>query len=209
MAANYVIKAEVVDINHDAPRSDDMFLVDTNVWYWMAYLRHAEANDPPAHYQTTEYPIYIRKTLRAKARIFRCGLSLAELAHRIEITEWEAYSRSEGVLSTKEFRHNNPGIRANVVGEIQDAWGLVKTMTASHALEVQVDEASTESVLTDLSNWAVDSYDVFLLQAMIRDGISRIITDDGDFTSVPGIRVFTANRNVLTQAKAQSKLVVR
>lgn len=209
MAANYVIKADVVDIYYDAPRSTDIFVVDTNVWYWMAYLRHSEANNPPSAYQITEYPNYIRKALRARAQLFRCGLSLAELAHRIEVTEWEAYCRAEGDVDVKEFRHNYPDIRENVVGEIRDAWGLVETMTATRLLSVHVEADTTQSALADLSAWNVDGYDVFILQAMMHNGISQVITDDGDFATVPGIQVFTRNRNVLAQAEAQHKLVMR
>lgn len=37
MAIHYSIQAEVVDITTDSPKADDVFLVDTNVWYWMTY----------------------------------------------------------------------------------------------------------------------------------------------------------------------------
>lgn len=37
MAIDYTIQAQIVDIRKDSPRSEDIFLVDTNVWYWHAY----------------------------------------------------------------------------------------------------------------------------------------------------------------------------
>ncbi len=36
-----------------------------------------------------------------------------------------------------------------------------------------------------------------------------VITDDGDFASVPGITVFTANARVINSAAQLGKLVVR
>ena len=39
MAANIVIRADVVDISKDTPRNNENFLVDTNVWYWMTYSK--------------------------------------------------------------------------------------------------------------------------------------------------------------------------
>ena len=33
--------------------------------------------------------------------------------------------------------------------------------------------------------------------------------DDGDFATVPGIQVFTANRNVIQAARAQGRLATR
>jgi hypothetical protein len=39
MAINYTVQAEVVDISADTPKTEDAFLVDTNVWYWLTYSR--------------------------------------------------------------------------------------------------------------------------------------------------------------------------
>jgi len=36
-----------------------------------------------------------------------------------------------------------------------------------------------------------------------------VITDDGDYVTVPGIKVFTANRNAITAAANQGKLLTR
>jgi len=55
----------------------------------------------------------------------------------------------------------------------------------------------------------VDGYDVYLLQSMLASGLVQIITDDGDFATVAGVRVFTANRSVIKAAKEQGKLIVR
>ena len=44
---------------------------------------------------------------------------------------------------------------------------------------------------------------------MTANGVAQIITHDGDFTSVPGIQVFTANRNLIASARSQARLVVR
>jgi len=37
MAVQYAVQAEVVDIRTDRPRATDIFLVDTNVWFWTTY----------------------------------------------------------------------------------------------------------------------------------------------------------------------------
>jgi hypothetical protein len=36
-----------------------------------------------------------------------------------------------------------------------------------------------------------------------------VITDDGDFATVPDIQVFAANRNVVNAARTQGKLLKR
>ena len=40
-----------------------------------------------------------------------------------------------------------------------------------------------------------------MLEIKERHGMMQIITDNGDFATVPGIQVFTANRNVPTARK--------
>jgi hypothetical protein len=40
-------------------------------------------------------------------------------------------------------------------------------------------------------------------------GIEQVITDDSDYATVPGIRVFTANSNVIKAARNQGKLLKR
>lgn len=209
MAASYSVRADVVDIVYDQPRATDALFVDTNVWYWMDYLRSGEADEQhkPLPYQVRNYPTYLKKALRAKAALLRCGLTLAELAHRIESTEHEAYVRAFEDVSPKEFRHNFPDIRANVVQEISDAWGLVKLQ--SRQLDIMVDEPTTEEAMARFATHAVDGYDMFILLAMARAGITQMLTDDGDYCTVAGIQVFTANRGVIEQAREQSKLVTR
>src|SRR5437899_6388209 len=108
MAVNYRVQAQVVDIRSDTPKESDSFLVDTNVWYWMCYPRASLSLDLLI-YQLTHYPEYLKKARLVKAKLYRFGLSLAELTHRIEVTEREVYGRKpSGTIDAKEYRHNIP-----------------------------------------------------------------------------------------------------
>lgn len=209
MAVNYTVHAEVVDIRNDTPGQDDIFLVDTNVWYWTTYSRANQADTRPKTYQINNYPAYIKKALSSKSQLCGCGLSLAELAHLIEKTELEIYSRITGFDKTrkKEFRHNHSPQRVNVVAEIQTAWSQVKIM--AKAIDIQINESSTDNALSRLSTQQLDGYDLFILEAISKIGVVKIITDDGDYVTVPDIQVFTANQNVITTAQNQGKLIVR
>ena len=207
MAVNYTIRADVVDIRQDVPKPDDVFLVDTNVWYWLTYTRASQAEQPPKNYQINDYPSYIGKAISAKIQLHRCGLSLAELAHLIERTEREIYSRSNGALGSKEYRHNHSTERANVVAEIQTAWSQVNTM--AQTLDLQIDEQVTNAALSRLSSQPLDGYDLFILEAISKAGVVKVITDDGDFVTVPGIQIFTANHPVIKTAQSQGRLMTR
>lgn len=219
MPINYAVQAEVIDIRSDTPRATDSFLVDTNVWFWLAYTRASSAATQPAPYQLANYPTYLRNALSAKAKLLRSGISLAELSHQIERAEREIYELTNpslkpsglrsatGWLRPKEFRHNLAPQRAAVVAEVQAAWGVIRGMAG--ALAIAVNEQTTEAALARLASQPLDGYDLFILEAMNASGIVQILTDDGDYCTVPGVRMFTANRNVLVAASAQGKLASR
>ena len=201
MAVNYTVQAEVVDIRSDTPKEDDIFLVDTNVWYWLTYTQASQSALP---YQITDYPTYISKALSRKSLLLYCGLSLSELAHNIEQTEREIFNAT---LKAKEYRHNYPTARANVVAEIQAAWSQVTSIAVS--TDITINEATTNTALTRFSTQPLDGYDLLILEAMEKAGIIQVITDDGDYITVPGIRVFTANQNAIAAASNQNKLLIR
>jgi len=208
MPINYAVQAQVIDIRTDSPQPTDSFLADTNIWFWVTYTRASLGPNPPWPGQLTNYPGYVAKCLAAGAKLYRCGLSMAELAHIIEKTEREIFEMSSGArVGTKEFRHNHAAERSIVVAEIQSAWGQAKAMGTS--LDIAVDDPATDAALTRFGSQVLDGYDLFIVEALSRGGLTQMLTDDSDFCSVSGIQVFTANSNLISAAASQGKLVRR
>ncbi len=207
MAVNYVIAADIIDVRVDTPKPEDVFLVDSNVWYWMTYTKASLSNQPQTLRRVRDYSSFVNNAIAVSAKLYRCALSLSELAHTIEKSEREIFKKTSGPIRTKEYRHNHPKERSNVVNEVQAAWGQVKTMASS--LDVTINDAITDATLTSFGKERVDGYDLFFLEAMSNEKVIQIITDDGDFATVSGIRVFTANQNVITAAQKQGKFVTR
>ena len=204
MAISYTVQAEIIDITIDTPKPEDAFMVDTNVWYWTTYP-NATSHIPN---QISVYPDYLNNALGASAKILHSGLTLAELSHIIEKTEREIYERTIGnSIRPKEFRHNLTGQRLRVVAEVQAAWAQVASL--AEPLTLTIDRPITTAALNRLQSERVDGYDLFLLESMRSHGVMRVITDDGDFATVSGIQVFTANRSVIQAAKAQGRLIIR
>ena len=81
------IQADVIDIISDNPRQEDIFLVDTNVWYWQTYTKASILSKPWNQYQVQQYPSYLNKALAANSLLSYCGLSLMELVHSVERSE--------------------------------------------------------------------------------------------------------------------------
>ncbi len=210
MPINYNVQAEVIDIKTDTPQAEEIFFVDTNVWYWQTYTRASMLAQPYNQYQTQIYPSYLSKALSVNSLLLYCGLSLVELVHNIERSEREISIRTGTVpknTKPKEYRHNYPNERANVVSEIQLACSQVKSIAVE--VEISINENTTHQALNRLQTQLLDGYDLMILEAMKKHNIDKIITDDGDYVTVPDIQVFTANNNVINTAQQQGKLVTR
>jgi hypothetical protein len=207
MAINLIIQADVIDIRNDSPRKSDIFLVDTNVWLWQTYTN---ASATAQAYQLNNYPNYLAQALGIKATLSYSVLTLAELASVIERIELDIYNRNNGLsLKLKEYRHNYPTERANVVAEVQSAWSQVEAIAVSADLTINDDIA--RAALNRFQAQSVDGYDLLILEAISRAGTGQIqvITDDMDYATVPNIQVFTSNGRVIQAAIAQGKLLYR
>lgn len=199
-----VVRAQIVDIQADTPKDTDRFLVDTNAWYWLYYPR---ASQNLSAFQAP-YPDYISRALKAKATLYCSALSFAELAHNIEKTEREIYAnQANRTISTKDFRYDYANQRRKVVTLITETWGDV--MSVSTLLDTNLDSAFMHSSLTLFPSAGLDGYDLFMAETALKTGTTQIITDDGDYATVPGLIVFTSNRNTIQAARLAKKLIIR
>jgi len=210
MSINLQINADVVDIRSDNPQPNDEFFVDTNAWYWFAYTRFKQGRNRPQYYQTTDYPNYILKGLKIGSNFLKTGLAYAELAHIIERYEHEIFEKSQKLspksIRPKEFRHNYPVERPNVVRQIQQVWQQIDQFAVKDILIDGNFIAQSDGYMTSCN---LDGYDLFQTTIMFNTGITKIITDDGDFATVAGITLFTANPTVITAAQNVGKLIRR
>ncbi len=197
------INATVVDLRTDQPHQDDVFFVDSNVWYWIGY---ANASIDSKFNQVDEYPNYVGQALNVGSTLYKCTLSFAELAHSIERSERNIFNPQ---IAGKDFRHNHAKERRAVIAQIEEAWNLVEGITNGHTVEVAVTTDLIAQSLNRLKVEGLDGYDAFMVEAILSQGIKQVITDDGDFAQVAGITVFTANAPILKQATKQGKLKVR
>ena len=200
MAVNLTVRAKIIDIERYRPAAGEAFLVDTNVWWWAAYAFAPELPNEkkPKPYQLSAYPDFLKRAKVAGALLHWSPLTWPELAHHIERTEFEMakYYGSPDAQNAKTYRHNDANERARVVQTIADSWGEIEALGTPLADVVLSPSSITEAVVLQ-NEAALDGYDLFLALALKRSNIAGILTDDGDFATVPGIRVFTANRSVL------------
>lgn len=209
MAINFQVRAQVVDLTRDRPKAEDRFWVDTNVWLWQVYPAMTVSMDDRRKRICDSYLRYFADAMKAKSALHWCALQFSEIAHQIERTEFEA-AKSAGVTSLKEFRHNNARERQRVTGLIQGAWQDVCSNGAS-ALSpaLQLDASAAEKATSIIAACALDGHDLFYLQSLQAAGVTQVLSDDGDFCTVPGITLFTSHRGVIEAARQQGRLIRR
>ncbi len=212
--ANYqpIVRATVIDIQNDRPKISDRFLVDTNAWYWLTYVRSSQTSRPPKFYQIREYPRYLKSALKSQSELLWSGLSIGELAALIERSEYDIFCQINRLnpqsFSLKEYRHGYIQERINkVISETTIVWDLIRSF--GNCLDTIINASTITQTIANLNIQAVDGYDALMVDAMNKAGINQVITDDIDFVTVPGITIFTANRNAIAAAIAQNKLIIR
>lgn len=202
------VRAQVVDLRADAPRNSDVFLVDTNAWYWLYYPRASLIPGAPQAYQLADYPTYLKTAIGAGSHLHCYSLTFAELAHNIEKAEREVYGNQAGIsVTTKAFRHDCVNQRRKVVSMITDVWADI--LSVSTMLDFDMNAAFMQSVLSLFPSVGLDGYDVFMAEAALKANVTQVITDDGDYATVPGLTVFTANQRVIQAAHGSGKLLTR
>jgi len=207
MTINLNIQAEIIHLCYDTPQQQDIFLVDTNVWLWQTYSQIASARTIK---KIQAYTPYIKKARTHGATLVYSGLIFAELTHVIEKTELSIYNeRTKSKLTQKEYRHNYPKERDNVIAAVESAWKQVESLAIP--IDLTVNDQTTHAALSRFQRQALDGYDLLLLEAISQSGSGQIkvITDDMDYSVVPNIQVFTNNGLVIQQATQQRKLLVR
>ncbi|MFZ4556273.1 MAG: PIN domain-containing protein [Pseudanabaena sp.] len=203
--SSYQIRADVIDIGLDVPQKEDIFFVDTNIWYWLTYSNASHTAQP---YQLNDYPNYIASALTNTATLCYSELLLPELAHIIETTELKIFNVGRTPkLKGKEFRRLHPINRINIANEVKVVWEQVKGNAQPLALSLYEDIA--DRAISRFERQMVDGYDLFILEIMENENITKVITDDSDYVTVPNIQVFTANQSVLNEAGSQGKLITR
>jgi predicted nucleic acid-binding protein len=189
---------QIKNLNNYSPKKGERYLVDTNVWYWFTYVSSKEMKviDVPQKYQMSDYPAFIEKTLNSESELFHCALNLAELAGSIERSEFKIFQAvKQDTQATKKMYRQMPAERSGVLNEIYLAWDTIEAL--STCLEITLNNSSVEKSKNLLKQSNLDSYDSFYVQLMELNGITNIITDDGDFSSLKGCTVYTANKRML------------
>jgi hypothetical protein len=209
MTLNLTVKSDVIDINTDNPRKADIFLVDTNIWLWYTYPNSMRRLPESRKKDITACLNYLTKANSVGATLVYSGLILIELASVIEKCEFRIFQKMNPDVKKKDYRHNFPEERANVVELVESAWCTIKNFAVP--VDITVDSSTMDVASQRFREQSLDGYDLLHLEAISKanPGQIKVITDDSDYCTVPDIQLFTLNRSVIATAQTQNKLITR
>lgn len=209
MTLDLTVQADVIDIRKDTPQKSDIFLVDTNVWLWYSYPNSTTDLKPARQEDVSSYLLYLIQAVSVGATLAYSGLILVELASVIERNEFKTFRKKSPKIELKEYRHNFPEERANVVKLVESSWATVRDFAIP--LDLTVNDRTIDAALQRFQAQALDGYDLLHLEAIVQAdaGQIKIMTDDCDYCTISNIQLFTSNANSIEAADSQNRLIIR
>lgn len=186
---------KVINLNtYSSINNTRCFFLDTNVLYWYTYPRFSL----PGHLNPSAqiYYDFIDSLTSAGNPLKTSVYNLTELLNVVEKNEYDIYCKlhPDLPLSRKDFRR--------MAGERQKVSQMIKT-TMNNALNIcsitdfNFTSETLKSFSDEFTNHRCDVFDYAILKNCISTKDINIISDDGDFSSMPGINLYTANENIL------------
>jgi hypothetical protein len=185
--------AQVLDLARERPIKGEKYLVDTNVWVWVAYAAiRSEAKPMASKYQIENYPRFIEEALAVGAVLCHTPLILCELMNVIENIELDIHKNESSIahLEKKAFR-KIAAKRQAVIKYIKLSIVQVKSM--SICIDSNLDASFVDRSMELLSSTKLDAYDSYIAISVKDEKIEYIITDDVDYCDIPRVMVVTAN----------------
>ena len=176
------------------------FAIDTNVLYWMHYSRCNTTG-----YQIMYYPQFISDLMERQISFVTTACNVSELLHLVEKKEYDIFKASNSVRNIKEFRKNKSE-RINVQKELEIIMMQIESMYSVQDFEL--DFSLLSKFVHNFDSHRCDNNDYSILTYLKDAGINNVITDDCDFITYAGINVYTANENIINEAKRKNILCV-
>jgi hypothetical protein len=212
------VRAQVIDVRRPDPPGEEKYLLDTNVLYFIHYDRVANLDalgEGPLLYQIQQYPRYVQRALERKSRLFVHRMGLMELARRIETAELQIlYAvKTPGVIEVPaDIRIKD--LRTSYPEEYRTCQARVLTYLAAVRKTCQAIPATLLDEHTFWTHWeagwqqsVADSADIAQAVDALAADISAVISDDSDWVSIAGIRLYTANQVSIQAARLAGRLL--
>lgn len=185
--------SEIYNIeNCDIPKSTT-FLIDTNIWYFMTYP-NAYFQDDGAIAKGDKYSQFVSKLKNNSNKLFFSMINYSELINIIERNEYKIYCELNNKVNTqysrKKYRREH---RDEYFGTMDNVLKQVENISDNDGFSQKLENIGIREVEKEFKETLLDPSDVLNLLLSKRNNILNILTDDMDFCSTKGMKIFTAN----------------
>ena len=189
---------KLIDLRTFVPFDNNKaFFLDTNVLYWYTNPRFSDSNLLSSTAKL--YYNFIDRLIVNKNPLFSSVYNLTELLNVIEKNEYEIFSKLHPSLplTRKEFRAR-PAERASVERIMRTALNNAKSICT--IVDFNFTQSTVDEFISTFSNHRCDVFDFAILKNCIDTNHVNIISDDGDFSTIEHINLYTANENILNSS---------
>ena len=186
----------VKDITTDTPvNNKKKYFLDTNVLFWCCYPRIGLVSPKDAS-RYTPYINYVSKIKKNLNPIYTSSLNISEMINLIERKEFELFQSLPGSMgyNKKDYRAEEAK-RLFIQSNTQTA--LINATDLCQIIDCPVNYDKIDEFVKDLTSHRCDVFDYLFLNVCKEQEITDIVTDDGDFLTVPGITLYTSNQTSL------------
>ena len=186
------------DLDISKINNETVFYVDTNIWYWLTYA-DAEMAQYQGSYASKIYDIYSNElTMLASSK-----LTFTEVANLVE----RQHMNDNRISSHRKKNFRQDAVRRNaVVDDIELSIHQIEKMTSKSTFVEDLNSIPAQEYVDILRKTVLDPTDALMSSFITNNDVVHIITDDIDFYSVSGLKIYTYNKKMLKQASADGNL---
>ncbi len=191
---------QIKDINTFVPVDNNkVFFLDTNVLYWYAYPRYGTTHQG-TKYQAQPYYDFVDKLVASGNPLYTSVYNISELLNVIEKNEYDIFNTANPELhySKKDFR-KNASERGKVKKILSTTLDNVKNICS--IVEHDFQQECLDEFVEKYEEHRCDPFDYIILSNCQKESKVNIISDDGDFSTITKINLFTANEIILNEAR--------
>lgn len=188
-------------------------ILDTNVLLWAYYPRislHPIVSRKPYSDQLKYYPEFLEKLLEAKSKLFVHELNIFEFINKIERFEFEIlYCTKNNVYELRrdfnlnQLKIHNSAVYQQIKKEINTYLEQIIGNFTIKCCKKSINYL--REILRKWSSTYIDIKDSVIISDSKILGIDSFLSDDQNFCTHKGIKLYTANENVINARELKEK----
>lgn len=174
------------------------FCLDTNVLYWYTYPRYTCEANRGIQLHAQPYYDFVDTLVSNGNPLITTRYNISELINIIEKHEFEIFcaKNTDAKYTIKDWRRmpqQRKALKKILKTTIENAKAICSV------LDFNFSESILDACVNSLDCHRCDVFDYAIISFYQRTNHLNIITDDDDFTSIEGLRLFTANERSLSR----------